>query len=130
MANLQDFAELLVAAWRLSGDTPQVPTSHGLHDRALAAALDKGAFPSWQRELHFAQSRVGLQCVELGDVLTRAQRAEFTAVSNPSYQTTTIRISQNAARHLLRRHGVLPETAAEWGRLLRKEVEQASKEHD
>src|ERR1035437_6192946 len=81
-------SELLMSAWVLSGEQPDdmsMPSSHGVLDRALQAAFEQGAFPEWAREaLHFADSRVGLRCVELPEMLAWAQSAQMTAAPNPS----------------------------------------------
>ncbi len=131
MTRLQDIAELLVASWVLSDEeaTPRpLPASHGLLDRALQQAILKGGFPSsWADRLHFVDSRVGLQCVELPSVIAVAQRAEFTSEPNPSYKATRIKIGPRAARALLRRHEeVTEEQVKHWGSLLHSAVEEAT----
>lgn len=129
MKRLQDIAELLVASWVLSRegiDVDPLPTSRGLLDRALERALKNGAFPEeWRERLHFVDSRVGLQCVELESVISTAQRAEFTTEPNPSYETTHIKISANAARALLRRNRVDEDVAKRWGVALHQAVDAA-----
>ncbi|HEX9620481.1 MAG TPA: hypothetical protein VF989_10110 [Polyangiaceae bacterium] len=122
MSKLQDIAELLVASWVLSQEGEEVeplPTSHSLLDRALDEALKKGAFPkSWQQRLHFVDSRIGLQCVELQAVIEVAQQAEFTSEPNPSYKATHIKVGPRTARALLRRHSIPIDTAKRWGAVL------------
>ena len=128
MKSVQDIAELLIASWILAGDDEPGPlsTSHGLLDRALRQALEKGAFPAtWRERLHFVDSRTGLQCVELDGVIGAAQRAEFTQEPNPSYRETRIKIGPRAARILLRRQGVQEEDAKNWGRALHEALEAA-----
>jgi hypothetical protein len=131
MAKLQDIAELLVASWVLSAgdehaEVELLPTSHGLLDRALQKALDDGAFPpSWRDRLHFVDSRIGLQCVELEAVIDVAQRAEFTSEPNPSYRATKIKIGPRAARALLRRNGISEDDAKTWGNVLHDAVGDA-----
>lgn len=129
MAKLQDIAELLVASWVLSRAESEVellPTSHGLLDHALDQALKAGAFPeSWRGRLHFVDSRIGLQCVELQAVIDVAQRAEFTSEPNPSYKATRVKIGPRAARALLRRHGVPEDVAKDWGTVLHSAVVDA-----
>lgn len=129
MTRMHDTAQLLVSCWILSQGDRSIPTSHGLLDRALQKVMDEKAFPDWMREeLHFVDSRVGLQCAELPAVLEWAQRSELTSAPNPSYETTQIQISEKVARHLLRRLKVSEEEAASWGRGLRDAVEDAKKE--
>jgi hypothetical protein len=129
MTKLQDIAELLVASWVLSTadrDVEMLPTSHGLLDLALERALSAGAFPpSWRGRLHFVDSRIGLQCVELQAVIDVAQRAEFTSEPNPSYKATRVKIGPRAARALLRRHGVPEDLARNWGATLHTAVHEA-----
>jgi hypothetical protein len=129
MKKLQDIAELLVASWVLSREGDPIdplPTSHGLLDRALNKALKEGAFPTeWRERLHFVDSRIGLQCVELDAVIGTAQRAEFTTEPNPSYETTHIKISANAARALLHRNRVNEDDAKKWGSALHEAVTAA-----
>jgi len=129
MSRLQDIAELLVASWVLSRDEDKVdplPTSHGLLDRALRTAIAGGAFPKdWSKRLHFVDSRIGLQCVELDSIMGTAQRAEFTTEPNPSYETTHITISQSAARALLGRRGISEAEARSWGEVLHRALDDA-----
>jgi hypothetical protein len=130
MTRTHDVAQLLVSCWVLSGDGDRaIPTSHGLLDRALKRAAEEKAFPEWARGgLHFVDSRIGLQCVELADVLEWAQRSELTSAPNPSYETTHIQVGDKVARQLLRRLGVAEEDAVSWGHAIRDAVEEAKKE--
>ena len=102
MNDLHRLAQLITACWRVSGENLRIPTSHGLLDRALKATIETGAFPAWARgKLHFVDSRIGLQCVEIPDILEWAQRSQLTSAPNPSYETTEVQISDRVARHLL-----------------------------
>ena len=109
MRHLLDTTELLIASWILGGGDNQIPTSHGILDRALKAAVEDKTCPPWFRaQLHFVDSRIGLQCVELPALLDWAQRAQLTSAPNPSYQSTQVQISDKAARRNAtgpRRHG-------------------------
>jgi len=128
MSRIHDAAQLLVASWLLSGEdvTSSIPSSHGLLDRALQQAVESCAFPEWmRRDLHFTDSRIGLQCVELPSVLDWAQRSELTAAPNPSYQSVQTQISPRVARRLLRQLGISEEDAVVWGKALREGVEKA-----
>ena len=123
MAHLLDTTELLIASWILSGADDRIPTSHGILDRALKAAVEDAACPRWVRDqLHFVDSRIGLQCVELPALLDWAQRAQLTSAPNPSYQSAQVQISGNAARRMLRDLNVPEEEAKKWGELLRQIV--------
>ena len=131
MTHLHDVAELLIASWILGGDKEddRIPTSHGILDRALELAVERGAFtPEVRDELHFVDSRVGLRCVELPEILVWAQRALLTTVPNPTYQSTQIQISPKAARRILSDLDVASESATEWGRLLRRAVDEVREE--
>src|SRR5438874_10759735 len=99
MNRLHRLAKLLVCCWALGGDEKELPTSNGILDRALQLLKETPSLPDWFWEpLHFADSRVGLQCVELPDILDWAQTAELTEVPNPSYQRTRIKVNQVVAR--------------------------------
>jgi hypothetical protein len=130
MNRLHELAKLLVCCWILGDKDPQpLPTSHGILDRALQLVKDQAILPAWVwDELHFADSRVGLQCVELPEILDWAQTAELTQVPNPSYQTTTVKINAAIARRLLGGLNVAPELAAAWGKALREAARQAVEE--
>lgn len=127
MRHLLDTTELLIASWILGGEGNQIPTSHGILDRALKAAVEDETCPPWFRaQLHFVDSRIGLQCVELPALLDWAQRAQLTSAPNPSYQSTQVQISDKAARRMLPDLDVTEEEAIVWGTLLRKIVDEVS----
>lgn len=126
MSLVNDAAQLLVACWSLGEDkAAPLPTSHGILDHALRSAVEEKAFPEWfRRALHFSDSRIGLQCVELPAMLDWAQRSELTSAPNPSYQRAELRISQRAARALLHDLDVEQTDAARWGHSLRDAAEE------
>ena len=127
MRHLLDTTEVLVASWILGDGGDRIPTSHGILDRALKTAFERGAFPPWLREqLHFVDSRIGLQCVELPALLDWAQRAQLTTAPNPSYQSTQVQISSDAAREILSDLDVSEDEAVEWGQLLRQSVDETN----
>jgi hypothetical protein len=129
MNSSHKLAQLLVSCWRISGATAKIPTSHGILDRALRAAAGKGTFPNWAQEsLNFVDSRIGLQCVELPEVLDWAQRSQLTTAPNPSYETTEVQISERVAQTLLKGLGVSSDSAIQMGQTLRTEIENAVKE--
>lgn len=119
-------AQLIVACWKLGGGTARIPTSHGILDRALKAVTDNGGFPEWARNrLHFVDSRIGLQCVELPSILEWAQRAQLTTAPNPSYETTEVQVSDRVAHRLLMDLEVPESSASAWGNDLRKAINEA-----
>ena len=121
-----DTIEVLIISWILGGDCDRdrIPTSHGILDRALQSAVDRGAFPSWIREeLNFVDSRIGLQCVELPFLLNWAQRAQLTTAPNPTYHSTQVQISRNAALRILSELNIAKEDAEKWGTILREAVD-------
>ena len=127
MRHLLDTTELLIASWILGGGDDQIPTSHGILDRALKAAVKDRTCPSWVRDqLHFVDSRIGLHCVEFPALLDWAQRAQLTSAPNPSYQSTQVQISDKAARKILLDLDVTEESAIQWGTLLRQIVDEMS----
>jgi len=129
MITTDRLAQLLVSSWKLGGDDARIPTSHGLLDRALKIAVKRKAFPEWaQKELHFVDSRIGLQCIELPSILDWAQRAQLTAAPNPSYQFTLVQVSDKVAKWLLSGLDVSPAEAEKWGKILREAVQSAEEE--
>lgn len=129
MTDTHRLSQLIAACWRISGEGTRIPTSHGLLDRALKATCETGGFPSWAREsLHFVDSRIGLQCVEVPDILEWAQRSQLTSAPNPSYETTEVQISKRAANHLLVQLGVSADEAAAWGQQLRHAMQSAEEQ--
>ncbi len=120
-----DTIEVLITSWILGGgDRDRIPTSHGILDRALRTAMERGAFPPWVREeLNFVDSRIGLQCVELPSLLNWAQRAQLTTAPNPTYHATQVQISRDAARRILSELEISEEEAGEWGAILRDAVD-------
>jgi hypothetical protein len=129
MNDIHRLAQLIAACWRVSGESSRIPTSHGLLDRALKATTEAGALPEWARgKLHFVDSRIGLQCVEIPDLLEWAQRSQLTSAPNPSYETTEVQISERAAKHLLVQLGIRQEDAKSWGTTLRTEMQKAEEQ--
>ncbi len=127
MDRLHQIAQLLVSSWALSGDEEhnKIPTSHGLLDQAIKALWDKKDLPEWAaQELHFANSRIGLQCVELPAILDWAQLADLTSVPNPWYQVTQVQVTRPTARRLLKKLPVNEQEVAELGKKLRSEIER------
>ncbi len=128
MNRLHDVAQLIVSCWTLSGkdtDDNLIPTSHSILDRALKDLSDRKLLPAWARdEIHFVDSRIGLQCIELPMILDWAQKAELTSAPNPSYQVTQVQIRKPTAKKLLWRLGVPEDDASQWGKTLREAAER------
>lgn len=125
MAHLLDTTEFLISCWILSGEDDRIPTSDGILDRALKAAVENESCPRWVRDqLHFVDSRIGLQCVELPTLLNCAQRAQLTNAADLSHQSTQVHVSDRVARQMLRDLNVTEMVAKNWGGLLRRIVEQ------
>jgi hypothetical protein len=129
MDRLHDVARLLISSLALASgkDKSQIPTSHGILDRAIRDALE--LFPEWARkEIHIADSRVGWQCVELPAILGWAQAAELTSAPNPSYRFTQLQVSPRVAQILLKRLDV-PEAAAKLlGEAIMKSIQSQPRE--
>lgn len=129
MSQILDIAQLLVACWTLSGKENKIPTSHGLLDRVLEAACNTNKLPEWAcKELHFVDSRIGLQCVELPAILDWAQKAELTKAPNPSYKFAEIQVSEWVAKKLLKQLKVSEDNAIKWGRSLRASLDKEEKQ--
>ena len=121
-------AELIVAAWRLANGTGvRMPTSHRILDRALADLLrEEPAVPSWVKDnLTFADTRVGLRCLELPTILDCAQESFLTSEPNPTYAATAIKVDDLICKRMLRDLKVSTEDAIRWGARLRKVTQNA-----
>ena len=68
-------------------------------------------------------SRIGLQCVELPSLLNWAQRAQLTTAPNPTYHSTQVQISRDAALKILSELDLAKEDATKWGTILRQAVD-------
>jgi hypothetical protein len=131
MPRVYDVAELLVASWKLAGDDDvRMPTSHGVLDHALKDLVDnEPSLPSWVRDaLTFADTRVGLRCLELPEILDRAQESGLTAEPNPYYVRTAIKVDSLVCRRMLRDVGVDEAVARRLGQRMREKTEALSKE--
>lgn len=118
-----DYAELIVALWKLGADGERMPTSHGILDRALEAVLP--SLPVAYREgLTFGMTSVGKRCFDLPDILLAAQDALLTSEPNPTYLTTEITLSEGSARQIVVRNGLSTEQARELGKHLKFSVDE------
>lgn len=128
MTDTHRLAQLIASCWRISGESVRIPTSNGMLDRALQTTCNTGAFPDWARErLHFVDSRIGLKCVEIPDILEWAQRSQLTSVPNPTYDTTEVQISDRVAKYLLLKLEIKPEDGIRWGQTLRDAISEVEK---
>jgi hypothetical protein len=126
-------AEFIVAIWRLAnGAGKRMPTSHGILDRALAELVKaETGVPAWVKDnLTFADTRVGLRCLELPGILDCAQESFLTSEPNPTYAATAIKVDDIICRRMLRDIGVKDEDATRWGARLKKTAEDAIAEDD
>jgi hypothetical protein len=129
MDRLHDVARLLVSSLVLANadNVRRIPTSHGLLDKAIQNSLQR--FPAWAREeIHMADSRIGLRCVELPEILGWAQAAELTSAPNPYYREMELSASPYVARVLLKRLGVEPDDARLLGQEILQSIESGKKE--
>lgn len=117
MIETYNLAELIVASWKLANANERIPTSHGILDRALRDLVDQASdIPSWVREsLTFADTRVGLRCLELPEILDRAQESYLTSEPNPTYVSTAVKIDELVSLRILRDLGIGAEQARAWG---------------
>jgi hypothetical protein len=130
MNRLPRLARVLVCSWVLGGEEVlDLPTGAGVADRALELARADNALPAWfWQQVHFAQSRVGLICVELCDILDWAQTADLIEFSHPAQRRARVKVRPATARQMLLEIGVSVEEAASWGRTLRAASGTAIKE--
>ncbi|MBF0306868.1 MAG: hypothetical protein HQL41_14585 [Alphaproteobacteria bacterium] len=125
MREYYEFAEFLVAAWCLSpaDGCARMPTSHGILDHALKEIVALPEFPRrFADVLTFADTSVGMRCLELPSILDSAQESQLTSEPNPTYETTAIKVNQQVCRRNLRDLGISPEEAIEIGTRLKHAV--------
>ena len=124
-----ELAELIVASWKLANKDERMPTSHGLLDRALKDLLPE--LPGWvQKHLSFADTRVGLRCLELPDILDCAQESFLTSEPNYTYLTTEIKVDELVCERMLRDLKIDLCDAKRWGNQLKKAIDQIAHDDD
>lgn len=130
MREYYELAEYLTASWRLAnGGDVRMPTSHGILDEALFELRD--ALPEKFRDaISFGNTRVGFRCYELPQILYCAQANLLTSEPNPTYLTTSIQIDEDAARRLVKRHGLSPRDAKAFGERLSLKTREARQRLD
>lgn len=126
-----ELADVLVAAWLLSGFDKLLPMTTAL-DRGLKSAIEKGAFPGWEKrltaskacaELHFGQACTRIRFLEMAPALSFALRSGLLGAPDEQ-RYSFIRINSTAAEALLQRWEVEPAEGRLWGGTLRLEVER------
>jgi hypothetical protein len=129
---IYDVAELVVASWKLANGGERMPTSHGILDRALKELVATGPdLPAWVGDsLTFADTRVGLRCLELPEILDSAQENGLTSEPNPTYVTTAIKIDDLICRRILRDLGISEDAARRWGARIRDVATALSRENE
>ena len=132
MPQVYDVAELLVASWKLANGDVRMPTSHGVLDYALKDLVDGDAdLPGWIREaLTFADTRVGLRCLELPEILDSAQENGLTTEPNPTYVTTAVKVDVLICRRMLRDLNVEEGTAKRLGVRIREITAELTRQDD
>lgn len=126
MNSINKVSQFIISCWRISGDDTRIPTSHHLLDRALKKIHDLNILPDWvKKSLHFTDSRIGLQCVELPSILEWAQRSQLTTAPNPSNESTEVQISKVLATHFLNNLDISCDTAKKCGEQLRNAIDEA-----
>jgi hypothetical protein len=125
MGTFQDIAQLLVSSWALAQpDESRIPVSHGAFDRVLKKVFDEGLLPSWASDgLHFSDTRVGMRCVELPDILEWAQLGELTSAPNPTYRYAEVQVNENTAAKLVRWLDVPEDQARHLGRRMKELID-------
>jgi hypothetical protein len=124
-----DAAEIIVAAWRLANPTVKIPTSHGILDIALRAMVEEEGVPKWFTDhLTFADTRIGIRCLELPAILDCAQESCLTSEPNPTYVTTAVKVDEVVCRRILRDFGIAEADARRWGQALRSAADEVVSE--
>lgn len=109
---------LALASALVVSDVKRFPTGDGRLDRALKLAIERGAFEPWKDWLAFADTRVGLRCVQLQEALLTAQMTGIIWFPEFNYNEAEVLISADAARTMLRNNKLPEETARSWGATL------------
>jgi hypothetical protein len=116
-----EFAEFLVASWRLANPGERLPTSHGILDQALERVL--GDLPErFMSYLTFFDARTGRLCRELPAVLRSAQESFLTSEPNPTYLTAEVKIDSFLAHDLLDELQIAPDAADTFGKALKQAI--------
>lgn len=124
MRELYHLAELIVSCWKLGNGNQRIPTSHGVLDRALKALVEQGKLPEWAIDsLTFADTRVGLRCLELPAILACARESRISFEPSPTCLTTAIKVDETTCRRMLRDMQLTEDAAKAIGRALKEETD-------
>ena len=85
------------------------------------------SLPRVKENLTFADTRVGLRCLELPEILDLAQESFLTSEPNPSYASTAIKVDELVCMRMLRDLGVAPQAARAWGNRLKAAADEVIK---
>lgn len=114
----------LICSWASSTTTPALPVSDGSLALALKQMQEAGELPDWiANKLHFAESRTGLVCVELEDILNMAQTAQIAEPADTTYRSLQHNTNLQTREYYLRIIDMRLPTARNYGRILRNRVQ-------
>jgi hypothetical protein len=100
-----ELAQLIVAGWTLFSQDKDMPAEIRVLSRGMKAACVDLAMPAWVLDqLHFADSREGFQCAEMGEIIGVAFEAGMVATVRSGRRAP--QMSPGTARRLLRDMGV------------------------
>lgn len=124
MSTPQEIAQLLICSWTLADPMQRrIPVNNGVLDKAIKSAVGDKLFPDWaEGSLHFADTRVGLRCIELPDILEWAQLAELTSSPNPSYRYAEVQVDERTARRIISWLGFDETAAQSLGKRIQREI--------
>ena len=116
MKLLTEFAEFLVASWRLANGDVRMPTRGGVLDYALQSSTD--SLPDrFKGFLTFGNTRAGLRCDELADIMWQACAQLLVGPSDEA--GVRVLVDEDAARRLLLRRDLEAAEAVRFGARLR-----------
>ena len=101
---LSDFANTFLCSYRFisSVDDPIIPTNNQELDRSIKHIVDKKQINnSISRKLHFSDSRKGLVCIELENILLIGNNLGLITPTDPDYLNYKFLISKNASKKIL-----------------------------
>lgn len=108
-----EYAELLIAIWKLGAPHDPLPITHGMLDRAL-----EGLPETYRNGLTFGMTSVGRRCFELPDILMAARVAML--INELDYIT----LSEGSARQIVVRNGLSTAEAREIGKAIKATVDE------
>lgn len=106
------------------GEGLRIRVNRNALDAALKTARKRGAFPPWgKRNLHFAEGRLGIVCVELKELLNIAYDCSCIKYDQ-SFCFVKVATSLRVALQFLRDIGIGKNKAKKWGRFIREALEK------